>query len=507
MRILFRVTLLWYALLLTPIFCLAQYEKFILQERSFEKSDQIDSLNSTLQLHYKEALLQRDTLEQIKVLKWIYWYNDNSSEAELIKASLMALAKDYSNEILMSEVYYAFASKEIESGNVESGLANLRSSYKAAIKLDQYNQALDAIKAYNSLVTSSPEYAQALNELNFFKNILASNEALSDTDKSKLILNVELEKAIVFLNSNQIDSSLNSYNYLLSNESLLENKNFGAYKLYEATLNYRLDYFLKSRDTLQKYLNLFNQTQKKEGWYILSLVEDKLGNSEKSISFLKRIDSVLENDGYPYYGNAISTYRKLVGVSKDSLKDKYLGLLYYYENSERFINGDLGYDVSNRNEHIIWLGGLAILLLVGFILLYHRKKSEKSNSTKLTQPRLTEFSFIEDLRKWEEEKKYLNSGVTLSSLSSDVGSNTSYLSKYFNQELGVSFSTYLGKIRINYLLKQIKSNPEIFSKKSSIQIAECLGFKSIDAYTRAFKLTTGNTPSQYIKSLLNSDLN
>jgi len=507
MRILFRVCLLWYALLLTPTICLAQYQKFILKEKSFEKSDQIDSLKSTLQLHYKEALLQRDTLEQIKVLKWIYWYNNNSSESELIKASLLALAQDYSNEVLISEVYYAFASKEIESGNIESGLANLRSSYTAAINLEQYNQALEAIKAYNSLVTSSSQYSLALNELNFFKNIVASNKALSNTDKSKLILNAELEKAIVFLNSNQIDSSLNTYNYLLQNESLFENKNLGAFKLYDATLNYRLDYFLKSRDTLQKYLNLFNQTQKKDGWYILSLVEDKLGNSEKSISLLKRIDSILENDGYPYYGNAISTYRKLVGVSKDSLRDKYLGLLYYYENPELFISGDLGYKVSNRNDQIIWLGGVAVLLSVGFFLLFHRKKSEKSNSTKHTQPKLTEFSFIEDLRKWEEEKKYLNPGVTLSSLSSYVGSNTSYLSKYFNQELGVSFSTYLGKMRINYLLGEIKSNPEIFSKKSSIQIAESLGFKSIDAYTRAFKLTTGNTPSQYIKSLLNSDLN
>lgn len=507
MRILFKISFFCYAFLFTSSICLAQYEKFALQERIFENSDQIDSLKSTLQLHYNEALLQKDTLEQIKVLKWIYWYNNNSSEAELIKASMLSLAKNYSNEVLMSEVYYAFASKEIESGNVESGLSNLRSSYTAAINLDQYNQALEAIKAYNSLVTASSQYAQALNELNFFKNIVASNEELSDKDKSKLILNVELEKAIVFLNSNQIDSSLTTYNYLLYNESLLENKSFGAYKLYEATLNYRLDYFLKSRDTLQKYLNLFNQTQKKDGWYILSLVEDKLGNSEKSISLLERIDSVLENDGYPYYGNAISTYRKLIGVTKDSLRDKYLGLLYYYENPEHFINEDLGYNVSNRNEHIIWLGGLAVLLSVGFILLYNRKKSEKSNSTKHNQPRLTEFSFIEDLRKWEEEKKYLNSGVTLSSLSSDVGSNTTYLSKYFNQELGVSFSTYLGKIRINYLLKQIKSNPEIFYKKSSIQIAESLGFKSIDAYNRAFKLTTGNTPSQYIKSILNSDLN
>ena len=289
MRILFRVCLLWYALLLTPTICLAQYQKFILKEKSFEKSDQIDSLKSTLQLHYKEALLQRDTLEQIKVLKWIYWYNNNSSESELIKASLLALAQDYSNEVLISEVYYAFASKEIESGNIESGLANLRSSYTAAINLEQYNQALEAIKAYNSLVTSSSQYSLALNELNFFKNIVASNKALSNTDKSKLILNAELEKAIVFLNSNQIDSSLNTYNYLLQNESLFENKNLGAFKLYDATLNYRLDYFLKSRDTLQKYLNLFNQTQKKDGWYILSLVEDKLGNSEKSISLLKRI--------------------------------------------------------------------------------------------------------------------------------------------------------------------------------------------------------------------------
>ena len=263
MRILCKISFFCYAFLFTSSICLAQYEKFALQERIFENSDQIDSLKSTLQLHYNEALLQKDTLEQIKVLKWIYWFNNNSSEAELIKASMLSLAKNYSNEVLMSEVYYAFASKEIESGNVESGLSNLRSSYTAAINLDQYNQALEAIKAYNSLVMASSQYAQALNELNFFKNIVASNEELSDKDKSKLILNVELEKAIVFLNSNQIDSSLNTYKYLLYNESLLENKSFGAYKLYEATLNYRLDYFLKSRDTLQKYLNLFNQTQKK----------------------------------------------------------------------------------------------------------------------------------------------------------------------------------------------------------------------------------------------------
>ena len=60
-------------------------------------------------------------------------------------------------------------------------------------------------------------------------------------------------------------------------------------------------------------------------------------------------------------------------------------------------------------------------------------------------------------------------------------------------------------MRINHLLTILKTNPEFVSKKSSIQIAESLGFKSIDAYTRAFKLTTGKTPSQYIKSLLNSD--
>lgn len=239
----------------------------------------------------------------------------------------------------------------------------------------------------------------------------------------------------------------------------------------------------------------------------MSLIEDQLGNSEKSISLLARIDSALENDGYPYYGNAISTYRKLVVVSKDSLRDKYLGLLYYYENPEFFINGDLGSDESNENECLIWSEVLAILLSIGFILLFHRKKSKSFNSTKYSQPRLTEFGFIEELRKWEEEKKYLNPEVTLASLSSYLESNTSYLSKYFNQELGVSFSAYLGKMRINHLLGEIKSQPEIFAKKSSIQIAESLGFKSIDAYTRAFKLTTGNTPSQYIKSLLSSDLN
>lgn len=507
MRILFNTCLLCITTLLIPRVVHAQYETFITKEKILEETNQIDSLNRILRLHHNEAISRKDTLEQIKVLKWIYWFNENNSELVSIENNLLSITKAYGDENLMSEVYYAFASKNFENGEFEPALSHLRSSYTIAIDLDQFSQALEAIRAYNSLVLASSNFEQALNELNYFKKIVISDKSLLEEEKAKLTLEVELEKAIIFLNSNQIDSSAILFNTILKKEALLNKNTLGRFKLFESTLNYRLDYFLKSRDTILKYLNLFSPSQKKDGLYTLSLIEDKLGNKEKSISLLSTIDSILEKEGYPFYGNAISTYRKLVSVSKDSTREKYLGLLYYYENSNLSINEDLVSKEVSIKRHLLWLVIVISILAIVFVFRFSQKKNKKEYSNKSSESSSIEFKFVSDLKRWEDKREYLSPEITLSSLAASLGSNTSYLSKYFNQELGISFSTYLGKMRINHLLTILKTNPEFVSKKSSIQIAESLGFKSIDAYTRAFKLTTGKTPSQYIKSLLNSDSN
>jgi len=71
------------------------------------------------------------------------------------------------------------------------------------------------------------------------------------------------------------------------------------------------------------------------------------------------------------------------------------------------------------------------------------------------------------------------------------------LSHIFNKKMGVSFSEYISRCRVEYLISEVRETPELISNKSSIQLAEMADFMSIDAYTSAFKRHEGKTPRQY----------
>lgn len=73
------------------------------------------------------------------------------------------------------------------------------------------------------------------------------------------------------------------------------------------------------------------------------------------------------------------------------------------------------------------------------------------------------------------------------------------LSLYFNTQLGISFSEWRKKLRIDHAIELIKSGD---SKKITIEaISSNSGFASRSKFIDAFKEQTGITPSAYIKSL------
>ena len=193
-----------------------------------------------------------------------------------------------------------------------------------------------------------------------------------------------------------------------------------------------------------------------------------------------------------------------MSIAPDSLKNKYLGLFYHYEkNANRNFESITEASLSNKP-----LTPLIVVCIIAITFIWVLKSSLRKrslNSKHKVVIEETNFNFREKLEKWENDKEFLNPSTTLASLSVLLETNTSYLSRYFNQELQVSFSNYLSKLRINHLLNLIQSNPSIIKSKSSIQIAESLGFKSIDAYYRAFKITTGSTPNQYLKKVITGE--
>lgn len=109
---------------------------------------------------------------------------------------------------------------------------------------------------------------------------------------------------------------------------------------------------------------------------------------------------------------------------------------------------------------------------------------------------------LEGLKKLEEKEYYLQTECNSYNVAKKIGTNTSYLSKVINSHYGKNFNTYINDLRINYAIVRIK-NDVLFRSYSIQSIAEEIGYKSADSFTKYFKKDTGLNPSFYIKNIKN----
>lgn len=85
--------------------------------------------------------------------------------------------------------------------------------------------------------------------------------------------------------------------------------------------------------------------------------------------------------------------------------------------------------------------------------------------------------------------------ITLSQISSTFNFNPYYFSKLFKKYTGVSFKTYLTKLRIQKACQLLKN-----TSKSIKEISFAVGFSDPNYFIKAFKKFTGMTPSAFRSS-------
>lgn len=107
---------------------------------------------------------------------------------------------------------------------------------------------------------------------------------------------------------------------------------------------------------------------------------------------------------------------------------------------------------------------------------------------------------LNGLEKLKEQKYFLRQDCNSYNVSKKIKTNTTYLSKVINSHFQKNFNTYINDLRINYAIVRLK-NDSRFRSFSIQSIAEELGYKSADSFTKYFKLDTGLNPSFYIKQL------
>ncbi|MCL1680600.1 helix-turn-helix domain-containing protein [Elizabethkingia miricola] len=109
-------------------------------------------------------------------------------------------------------------------------------------------------------------------------------------------------------------------------------------------------------------------------------------------------------------------------------------------------------------------------------------------------------SILKELEIFETKELFLKKGITLSSLSKQIKTNTTYLSDVINTHKGKNFATYLNDLRIDYALDKLVKDKKFRSYKLVV-IAEELGYNNEQAFAIAFKRKTGTTLSIYIKEI------
>lgn len=95
----------------------------------------------------------------------------------------------------------------------------------------------------------------------------------------------------------------------------------------------------------------------------------------------------------------------------------------------------------------------------------------------------------------DEKHIYLTKDLRLSSVCKELNTNRTYLSQVLNDELNENFNSYVNKYRVNHAILLLRDKE--WKNYSLDKFAELSGFGSTISMIRAFKQTTGKTPSEF----------
>ena len=87
---------------------------------------------------------------------------------------------------------------------------------------------------------------------------------------------------------------------------------------------------------------------------------------------------------------------------------------------------------------------------------------------------------------------YLRHNLKISDVAAELCTNRLYVSTAINEEMGISFSDYINRKRVNYAIHLMRTNPQM----TIYEIADLSGFSSDKSFYRNFKNITGKSPKE-----------
>ncbi|MGL2965863.1 helix-turn-helix domain-containing protein [Flavobacterium sp. XGLA_31] len=173
----------------------------------------------------------------------------------------------------------------------------------------------------------------------------------------------------------------------------------------------------------------------------------------------------------------------------------------------------------NRLHYTIILSLLGAVTTLGFRHVRNKKRYKQKfdslmersqNSTKVEpanhkvthieiNPNL-EAAILQNLIKFEKNKKYLEKDMTLSRLAAHLKTNSKYASKIVLKHRGKKSIEYISDLKIAHIVELLKTENK-YRNYTYKALAEEVGFGSTQNFTRVFKAQTGISPSYFIQQI------
>lgn len=244
-----------------------------------------------------------------------------------------------------------------------------------------------------------------------------------------------------------------------------------------------------------------------------------LENSECSHNLEFRMELLLElSDIRHITGDekgSIEYFRKYRLLSDslaiDKMEKEFNNLLVAYaetEHSLKIKDSEIALLKANRRILVILFLATVFMLTALFLLLRYRKSKEMYRSlVKQYQARLEEKEcmgesrYSPDSELWERLERlmqnnncYRQKDLTLDRTAEILGSNRTYLSRAVNTFAKIDFNSYVNRYRIRASIKMMQDD----NKKTPFkEIADAVGFKSLQSFYNAFQKETGCSPGKY----------
>ena len=347
-----------------------------------------------------------------------------------------------------------------------------------------------------------------------FYNLFDKEKAIEELLKGKVLFETIRDTSnIIKIYSNLSSNYTDLKKYTEAEYYFIQAKNlssrFETYGFNAYVLNNGIELYIKKKD-LATAKGLLKETEN-------NLL--KYPNPEKYTQFLALKVKLNAYEGnLPEFEKSLKKYdEENVKVMTDNFTSDYEQWSIIYEKDELIESINKLSNVNKLKNKTIIVNSVIIIILI-FILvlvaiLYLKLRDsykklfqlnnmvpdkalqdviiddEDSNEQKLY------LLFTEIQQLMEEEKFYLKPGITISDVSTALGTNDKYISLSVNKYARMNFNHYINTLRVQEA-KKLLLEP---NRNSSIQdIAMVCGFGNASSFIRVFKQTTGLTPAYYV---------